>query len=39
VDDLNVIRITNQETIHDSEDEDDEESVGTQAEEVEDNKE
>jgi hypothetical protein len=39
VDDLNVIRIKNQETILDSEDEDDEESVGTQAEEVEDNKE
>jgi hypothetical protein len=39
VDDLNVIRIKNQETILDSEDEDDGESVGTQAEEVEDNKE
>ena len=39
VDDLNMIRIKNQETIFDSEDEDDDESVGTQVEEVEENKE
>lgn len=38
VDDLKTIRIKHQETILDSEDEYDDESVGTQAEEVEDNK-
>jgi hypothetical protein len=38
VDDLKSIRIKHQETILDSEDEYDEESVGTQAEEVEENK-
>jgi hypothetical protein len=38
VDDLKMIRIKYQETILDSEDEDDDESVGTQAEEVEENK-
>jgi hypothetical protein len=39
VDDLKTIRIKHQETILDNEDEDDDESVGTQAEEVEENKE
>ena len=39
VDDLKMIRIKNQETILDNEDEYDDESVGTQEEEVEENKE
>jgi len=39
VHDLKTIRIKHQETILDNEDEDDDESVGTQAEEVEENKE
>jgi hypothetical protein len=39
VDDLKMIRIKHQENILDSEDEDDDESVGTQAKEVEENKE
>jgi hypothetical protein len=39
VDDLKIINIKHQETILDNEDEDDDESVGTQEEEVEENKE
>jgi hypothetical protein len=39
VDDLKMIRIKNQETILDSEDEDDDQSVGTQVEAVKENKE
>jgi hypothetical protein len=38
VDDLKTLRIKNQETILESEDEDDDETIGTQVEEVEDNK-
>jgi hypothetical protein len=39
VDDLKIIRIKHQDTILENEDEYDDESAGTQAEEVEDNKE
>jgi hypothetical protein len=39
VDDLKTLRLKNQETILESEDEDDDETIGTQVEEVEENKE
>jgi hypothetical protein len=38
VDDLKMLRIKNKETILESEDEDDDETIRTQLEEVEDNK-
>jgi hypothetical protein len=39
VDDLKTLRIKNQETILESEDEDDDETIDTQVEEIEENKE